>query len=248
MTNVIVKEMNNDLFNKLFTIAVGISVALHVALVVVTLIVPPIFAQKHPPEENIIKIESLIKRLPKGANVGTQAPTKSQTAAHRPDHRKASDIAKENKVKPGQMGMAKKTRKIESKRINYRERSRQSAIERIKALKDVKSGGGGSGNKSGGNIYGIYLARVKRKLQAAWVLPPGLSPEDRRKKVLCRVKISSNGSILSSYITRSSELPHLDRSAMAAIAAVGSVPPPPVLIAKELEQKGLTIGFDPVTK
>lgn len=240
--------MSNDLFNKLFTVAIGLSAVLHVALVVAALIVPPIFADKPSSEENIIKIETLIKQLPKGPNVGTQAPTKSLTAAHRPDHRKASDIAKEKKIKPGQMGLKKKTRKIESKRINYRERKRQSAIERIKAVKDAKTGGGGSAKKSGGNIFSIYLARVTRKLQAAWVLPPGLSPEDRRKKVRCRIKISSNGSILSSYVIRSSQLPHLDRSALAAISAVGSVPPPPVLIAKELAEKGLPITFDPITK
>ena len=146
------------------------------------------------------------------------------------------------------MAMKKKDPKIRSKRLNYKQRRRQDAVERVRKLRETREGGGGQGNRSGGNIFAIYLARVKRRIEAVWTLPPSLSPEDKAHKVYCRVKIGANGSIVGAYVSKSSGLPHLDRSAMAAISAVGTVPQPPPLIAAELASKGMLIAFDPLTK
>lgn len=245
MVTATMKQMTIDNFDRLLSITIGISALLHVVVLVLGLVVPPLFASPPPPTD-VIQIEMLVKDLPKGPNIGTQAPTKTQTAARAPDH--TLPWKKKPEKVTGGMAMKKKAPKVKSKRLNYKERRRSSAIDRIKKLKEAKAGGGGESKKSGGNVFAVYLARVQRRMQAAWKLPPGLSAEDRAHKVYCRIKVGANGAIISSYVIQSSGLPHLDRSAMAAISAVGTVPPPPPLIAKELAEKGMRIAFDPLTK
>jgi TonB family protein len=245
MATVALGQSNYDMFDRLFAVMIGASIAAHLILLITALVVPPLF-NSDPEPEKVIQIEMLIKDLPKGPNIGTQASWKNVSAARAPDHRKAAERAKKEKHET--MSMKKKAPKIKSKRLNYKERARQTALERVKQLKEAKAGGGGSANKSGGNVFAIYLARVKRRLQAAWSLPPGLSPAEKSKKVVCRIKINSNGVISAQWVARSSGLPHLDRSATAAISAVGSVPPPPPLVAAELAGKGMSVTFDPMTK
>lgn len=232
-----------DNFDKLFGFMIAVSAVSHLILLVLSLVVPPMFSE--PPKENVIQIHAVVNTLPKGPKIGTQAPTKTVTAARAPDH----TIPWKTKEKAiDKMGLNKTAPKIKSKRLNYRERQRSEALDKVRKLKEAKEGGGGSGKTSGGNVFSIYLARVKRMLETAWRLPPGLTPADRSNKVRCRIKISPNGAIISHYVIKTSGLPHLDRSATAAISAVGTVPPPPPLIQKRLQSEGMVITFDPLRK
>ncbi len=244
MTSAVLKTYAGlDAFDRLFGVMIAASAVSHVIFFVLSLIVPPMFEK--PPVENIIQIHTIVNNLPKGPKIGTQAPTKTVSAARAPDH----TIPWKTKEKElGKMALNKRAPKIKSKRLNYKERRRSEALEKIRKLKEAKEGGGGPGKSSGGHVFSIYLARVKRKLEAAWRLPPGLSPAERANKVRCKIKIGPNGAIVSHYVIRSSGLPHLDRSATAAISAVGTVPPPPLLIQKRLQAQGMVITFDPLRK
>jgi TonB family protein len=244
MTSLALKNFGFESFDRFFGIMIAVSAGVHVFAFITTLIIPPFFSDK-PPKENVIQIEMLVPNLPKGPNIGTQAPSKNVTAARTPDHSKPGQ---KKKVKTETMAMKKKAPKVKSHRLNYKERKLSSAIDNIRKLKDAKTGGGGTGKQSGGNVFSVYMSRVQRRLQTAWTLPPGLSGADKSKKVRCRIKISSSGAITSYYVIKSSGLPHLDKSALAAISAVGTVPPPPPLAAKELGSKGMSVTFDPMVK
>lgn len=233
-----------DLFDKLFTFMIAASAVIHLVVAVMVIFLPPVFSHE-PPKENVIQVEMLIKDLPEGPKIGTQAPTKNVSAARAPDHTLPWKKKAEEKAA---MAMKQKSKKIQSKRINYKERERSSAIDRIKQLKSAQEGGGGSATQSGGNVFSIYLARVKRRIEAAWTLPPGLTSEEKGQKVFCKIKVGANGSIIASFVTKSSGLPHLDRSALAAISAVGTLPEPPPLIVKTLSTSGMRIVFDPMVK
>ena len=244
MTTLAMKNLVDDTFNRLFSIMVGVSAVAHVLFFIGGFVLPPLFTPKLP-DQKVIQIEMIVQELPKGAKIGTQAPSKSQTAARAPDH---SLPWKKKPEKLTGMAMKKAEPKIKSKRLNYKQRKQQDAIDRIRKLREVREGGGGTGTKSGGNVFAIYVARVKRRIEDVWVLPPGLTPEDKASKVRCQIKIGPNGSILSAHVIKSSGLAHLDRSASAAISAAGTLPQPPPLIAKELAEKGMIITFDPLSK
>ena len=239
--------ISQETFDKLFGIMIAVSAVVHVVLFATAILVPRMF-HKPAPAPAIIEIDKLLTQLPKGPKIGTQAPIKNQTAAREPDHRKSVDIAKDNKREKSPMAMKQQKPKIKSKRLNYREREAQRAIERIKSLKNVKEGGGGTGDKSGGNIYAIYAAQIRRRLQNAWSLPPGLSSADKAKKVGVRVKIGASGAVTTYFVAKSSGVATLDRSAKAAVSAVGVFPKPPPLIAKQLVEQGIYVTFDPLTK
>ncbi len=101
-------------FDRLLSITIGISAVTHVVILIAALVVPSMLASP-PPQEEVIKIEMLVKDLPKGPNIGTQAPIKSQTAARTPDH--SLPWKKKKEKVSGQMAMKKKTTRSTQKKL-----------------------------------------------------------------------------------------------------------------------------------
>lgn len=96
------------------------------------------------------------------------------------------------------------------------------------------------GPGGGGVPYGNWLAAVKQRYTAAWVVPDGVT--DDSATVSASVTIARNGEVLSSSIVKTSGNALVDHSVKATLDRVTTAPPLPDG-AKE-DQRTVTINFN----
>lgn len=86
-----------------------------------------------------------------------------------------------------------------------------------------------------------YIAQVERHIKNNWALPQWLANKKLRAQV--RVKVDSNGMVISKELVRSSGNSSFDDVAVETIEKSSPVPVPPEKLARLLANEGILFGF-----
>ena len=252
---------SHDPFNTLFGRMVALSAALHVAIFFAV-----VFVHRPAPKPlGFGFMEAVI--VPGGGPVGKGNPEAAPAAAieKKAEEKKepAEDTQSKQKIpdikreQSEDMTLPKDKTKVETRK--YQKESTEphtieSAIDKIRSKIDGPTGqpegeSGVSANYAGGGglsnrIVALYLNKISVLIWKNWSLPSDIA-RDPKMHVKVQVRIDASGGLLERTIYKTSGISLVDESALNAVVKSAPFPPPPPLVASEMESEGIIFDFFP---
>ncbi len=245
--------MSGDPYNLYFGVFWIVSVIGHLGLLAfMTIATAGATSGMMPPSEIDKPIIFDLADLPKGSGVGPVAPKKSRAATVNP----FQSAAKKIKEKIKESDMLKNKKKIVKSPTKKRSHNpkdavsakdvlRNNALERLRrkmASSTEEAGGGGTGEKSGGSIAAIYVARIRGKIKRKWRMPSGISKADLERSGWVTIRIDAAGNLVGASVTKSTGNTSVDSSLLAAVRSASPFARPPVELADNVSS-GIRIPF-----
>jgi protein TonB len=107
------------------------------------------------------------------------------------------------------------------------------ALEELRNPQASRGGPEGVGSGGTAGIEGVYIAQIIAAVRPNWKSVPQARRQDLR--VVVRIDLSPSGDVLRSHIVSTSGDARMDSSALDAIAATGTLPPPPNAAMRSLD-------------
>ena len=194
-----------------------------------------------------------LAELPKGPGIGPVAPKESRGAKVNPFQSEAKKIKEKLKESDMPKNRNKKVKSNTKERshksqdaVSAKDVMRNNAIERLKRQMAQNSsgevGGGGSGDKDGGSVAAIYVARVRSKIRGRWRMPSGVSAADLNKSGWVTIRIDGSGNLIGASITKSTGNTTIDSSLLAAVRSASPFNRPPLELV-DRAGSGIKIPF-----